>query len=154
VEIAYSVVFRAAQIVIIGIPPALYASYEFVFLCAVMFHHSNTLLPVGFERLLNKVLVTPRMHGVHHSVCRQETDSNYASIFSWWDRLHRTLRLNIPQRDVTIGIAGYSAETDNRFWSVMRMPFEKQREYDRWPNGALAAREPRPTAEDATQMLP
>ncbi len=151
-ETAYSVAFRAAQIALIGVPPALYAGYELALLCAVMFHHSNVRLPIGFERLLNKVLVTPRMHGVHHSVCRPETDSNYASIFSWWDRLHKTLRINIPQRDVTIGIAGYSSEEDNRFWTVMKMPFEKQREYDRWPSGALAARE-RVAGEDAPNKM-
>ena len=39
-----------------------YAAYEFVFQGNTLFHHSNVRLPIGVERLLNTVLVTPRMH--------------------------------------------------------------------------------------------
>ena len=67
----------------------------------MVFHHSNLRLPIGFERLLSKIIVTPRMHGIHHSQVRRENNSNFGTVFTWWDRLHRTLGLNIPQDEVT-----------------------------------------------------
>jgi sterol desaturase/sphingolipid hydroxylase (fatty acid hydroxylase superfamily) len=44
------------------------------------------------DRVLRKLIVTPDMHRVHHSVIRRETDSNYGFNFSFWDRLFGTYR--------------------------------------------------------------
>ena len=46
------------------------------------------------------------MHGIHHSKHFDETNSNWSSVFSFWDRLHGTLRLDVPQSAIDIGIAG------------------------------------------------
>jgi sterol desaturase/sphingolipid hydroxylase (fatty acid hydroxylase superfamily) len=54
--------------------------------------HANIALPEGIDRGLRRVVVTPDMHRVHHSMIRRETDSNYGVIFPWWDRLLRTYR--------------------------------------------------------------
>ena len=94
-EVLYSTVFRLLQVGLIGVSPLTYLVYEVVFNGATMFHHSNLRLPVAWERRLNRVFVTPRMHGVHHSAVGPETNSNYSVIFSWWDRLNRSLRLNV-----------------------------------------------------------
>jgi len=137
VEIAYSSVFRVVQVLVIGIAPLTYVIYETVFTIETMFHHSNVRLPVGFERWLNKIVVTPRMHGIHHSAVSQETNSNYSVIFSWWDRLHRSLVLNVPQRSIRIGVPGYQEKQDNRFWNLLKMPFIGQKEYWRFSDGTL-----------------
>jgi sterol desaturase/sphingolipid hydroxylase (fatty acid hydroxylase superfamily) len=107
-----------------------------------LFHHSNIRLPIGIERLLNKVIVTPRMHGIHHSQVRNETNSNYGVVFCWWDRLHRSIGLNIPQGKIKIGIAGYSSPRDNLLWRTLVMPFGRQRDYWRTPEGRIAERDP------------
>ncbi|MBI4644360.1 MAG: sterol desaturase family protein, partial [Deltaproteobacteria bacterium] len=106
-ETFYSSLFRILQVALAGITPLTYLAYEIVFNLATMFHHSNVALPLDLERRLNKVVVTPRMHGIHHSVIGNETISNYSVIFSWWDPLHRSLRLNVPQGQVIIGVPGY-----------------------------------------------
>ncbi|MDD5641746.1 MAG: sterol desaturase family protein, partial [Syntrophales bacterium] len=106
-ETAYSSIFRIVQVSLAGITPVIYLTYEIVFNLATMFHHSNVALPLIFERRLNKIMVTPRMHGIHHSAVGRETNSNYSVIFSWWDRLGRSLRLNVPQEQVVIGVPGY-----------------------------------------------
>jgi len=62
-----------------------------------MFHHANVRLPIAAERRLNRFVVTPRMHGIHHSIVREETDSNWSSGLTLWDWLHGTLRLEVPQ---------------------------------------------------------
>lgn len=133
-EIAFSSAFRVAQIGLIAPSPWVYAAYELVFQANTFFHHSNVRLPIRIERLLNRVLVTPRMHGIHHSQVKDETYSNFSSVFPWWDRLHRTLRLNVPQGAIRIGVPAYATAGDNRLWSALVMPFHKQRDYWRDPD--------------------
>ncbi|MFW6170235.1 MAG: sterol desaturase family protein [Planctomycetota bacterium] len=96
-EIAYSSVFHAVQIGLIGPSALAIAVYELLFPSGTVFHHSNVRLPLGLERALSLVFVTFRMHGVHRSVIRDETNSNYSVLFRWWDPLHRSLRLNVPR---------------------------------------------------------
>ncbi len=129
VEIAFSAAFRALQVTIIGGPPAAFVAYEIAFQLDTLFQHSNVRLPLSVERVLNLVLVTPRMHGIHHSERFHEMNSNWSSVFSWWDRLHGTLRLNVPQAEIDIGVAGYSLPRDNTVRAVLAMPFSRQRDY-------------------------
>jgi sterol desaturase/sphingolipid hydroxylase (fatty acid hydroxylase superfamily) len=141
-EVLLSTLFRIAQVSIVGMSFAAFAVYELVFQANTLFHHSNLRLPIHIERLLNKVLVTPRMHGIHHSQVRRETNSNYGVVFPWWDRLHKTLGLNIPQAKIEIGIAGYTLPDDNRIWRTVVLPFIKQRDYWCKPDGNAPGREP------------
>ena len=140
-EVALSSIFTVIQISLIGISAWAYAIYQIAFQLEVLFHHSNLRLPIRFERLLNKLVVTPRMHGIHHSQVQRENNSNFGTVFSWWDRLHRTLGLNIPQSEILIGIPGYSLPEDNTVVNALVMPFRKQRDYWRKPDGTLVERE-------------
>jgi sterol desaturase/sphingolipid hydroxylase (fatty acid hydroxylase superfamily) len=139
-ETLYSTGFRIVQVGLVGITPFVYLAYELVFNLATMFHHSNLRLPFRLERLVNKVFVTPRMHGVHHSAVGPETNSNYSVVFRWWDWLHKSLRLNIPQQDIVIGVPGYLLPADNRLIHLITMPFIPQKPYWRWPSGKAARR--------------
>lgn len=140
-EVLMSTVFRVAQVSLTGVSFATFAAYELVFQANTLFHHSNVRLPIRVERLLNRVLVTPRMHGVHHSQVRGETDSNFGVVFRWWDALHRTIRLNIPQSRIEIGVAGYSRPEDNRLWHALTLPFRTQRDYWRKDDGTIPDRD-------------
>lgn len=140
-ELALSGGFRVVQIVAIGLSPVTYAVYEVVFQANTLFHHSNVRLPIRLERPLNKLLVTPRMHGIHHSQVEREANSNYGVVFPWWDRLHRTLGLNVPQSAITIGVPAYSEPGDNRLWAAVVQPFRRQRDYWRRPDGTAVTRE-------------
>jgi sterol desaturase/sphingolipid hydroxylase (fatty acid hydroxylase superfamily) len=130
-EVALSSAFRAAQVAVIGPTVAMFAAYELVFQVATAFHHSNLRLPIGLDRLLNLMTVTPRMHGIHHSQLREQTNSNYSVVFSWWDRAHRTFRADVPQSEITVGVPGYSGPHDNTLLNSLLSPFRKQRPY--WP---------------------
>jgi sterol desaturase/sphingolipid hydroxylase (fatty acid hydroxylase superfamily) len=140
IEIFLSSGFRALQVGIIGLSPLTYLFYEFVFTCGTMFHHSNYKLPIGLERALNMVFVTPRMHGIHHSEVPQETNSNYSVVFRWWDVLFGTVRLNVHQAAITIGVPGYSRPEDNSFGRLFAMPFRRQKEYWVRPDATLPSR--------------
>jgi sterol desaturase/sphingolipid hydroxylase (fatty acid hydroxylase superfamily) len=128
-ELMLSVLFRVAQVLLFGVAPATLLVFEIVFETAGQFHHSNWRLPVKFEERLQRVLVTPRMHGIHHSVVREQTDSNWGTIFNWWDRLHRTLRLDIQQDSLTIGVPGWRDEQELTLLYLWKMPFGKQRPF-------------------------
>jgi sterol desaturase/sphingolipid hydroxylase (fatty acid hydroxylase superfamily) len=140
-EVALSAGFRVVQVGAIGLSAWMFAIYELVFQANTAFHHSNVRLPIRIERLLNLVIVTPRMHGIHHSQVRAETNSNYSVVFSWWDRLHRTEGLNIPQSNIVIGVPAYSDTADNRFWSALLLPFRRQRDYWRRQDGTRVERD-------------
>jgi sterol desaturase/sphingolipid hydroxylase (fatty acid hydroxylase superfamily) len=134
-EVLFSLGFKVLQIYVLGISLPTYLIYELAFQCATLFHHSNVRLPIKIERTLNNIIVTPRMHGIHHSIVKDETNSNYSVIFRWWDLMHGTLRLNVKQSDVVIGVPAYLNPQDNRFLNLLILPFRKQRDYWRLPNG-------------------
>lgn len=143
VEVGLSAGFRAVQVALIGPSLPVYVIYEIAFQLGTLFHHSNIRLPPLFERALNSVLVTPRMHGIHHSDVREENNSNFGVVFAWWDWLHGTLRLNVPQAKVMIGIPAYSRPDDNRVLRCFAMPFRPQRDYWLSPKGRRLRREDR-----------
>lgn len=126
-ELIASVFYRGAAVFVLGVKPANVLIYEIAYEAATQFHHSNWKLPYNTEKMLNKLIVTPRMHGIHHSVVRQETDSNYSIIFSFWDRLSNTARLNINQRDIVTGVPAYSDPAELTIGYLLAMPFKKIR---------------------------
>jgi sterol desaturase/sphingolipid hydroxylase (fatty acid hydroxylase superfamily) len=151
-EIALSIVFSLLQVSLIGPSAWAFAVYQLVFQVEVLFHHSNLRLPLGAERMLNQVLVTPRMHGIHHSQVRRENNSNFGTVFPWWDRLHRTLGVNIPQDELVVGIPGYTLPGDNSCWNALLMPFRKQRDYWRRPDGTPVERQNLPSNQNPARL--
>ena len=143
-ELALSVPWRAAQLIIIGVSPIAYSTWQLLLLLSILFHHSNIKLPISLERLLSLLIVTPRMHGIHHSIVREETNSNWSSGLSIWDRLHHTLRLNVPQDEIIIGVPAYQDPTDVDLASVVAMPFAKQRPSWKLPDDGESNRTPLP----------
>jgi sterol desaturase/sphingolipid hydroxylase (fatty acid hydroxylase superfamily) len=139
-ELAFSSAFRILQLGLIGPSLGSYLIYETVFQAGTLFQHSNLRLPLRAERVLVLLVVTPRMHGIHHSQVPAETNSNYSTVFSFWDRLHRTLGLNIPQAGIDIGIPGYTWEKDNSLGNALLAPFRGQRNYWRRTNGTVPER--------------
>jgi sterol desaturase/sphingolipid hydroxylase (fatty acid hydroxylase superfamily) len=125
-EMMLSVPWRAAQVALIGAAPRSLSLWQTLTLVAILFHHSNIRLPMALERWLCRVFVTPRMHGIHHSVVADETHSNWGTIFSLPDYLHRSIRLNIPQERIDIGIPAVRNAEALRLGRVLAMPFEKQ----------------------------
>ncbi len=126
-ELIGSVFFRGAVTLLCGTSPMLVLVYEIIFEAATQFHHSNWKLPLAFEQILNKLIVTPRMHGLHHSVAKQETDSNYSVIFSFWDRLHRTATLSNLNKEVTLGVPSYHKPEELTIGFLLKLPFTKIR---------------------------
>lgn len=147
-EILVSIGWRAVQVVVIGASPLAFTTWQTALLLSTMFHHANVALPVGVERVLVRVLVTPRMHGIHHSTVRSETDSNWSSGLTLWDRLHGTLGLNVPQEAITIGVPAYRDPTEVTLPHIVAMPFVRQRPSWEPPGGDEPARSLPPRIRD------
>jgi sterol desaturase/sphingolipid hydroxylase (fatty acid hydroxylase superfamily) len=142
-EMILSIGFLSLAVVVFGVTPIMLAIFFIAFEAAVLFHHSNWRLPIKLERILNLIVVTPRMHGIHHSIVQRETNSNWGTIFCWWDKLHRTLRRDIPQNEITVGVAAYRDEHELTVCKLMALPFREQRPW-RLPNGEQPDRPPQP----------
>ena len=127
-ELLLSVPFRAAQVLLIGVSPRALSIWQTVTTAQILFHHSNARLPASLESWLSWVIVTPRMHGIHHSIVDRERDSNWATIFSIFDRMHGTLRLDVPQESITIGVANRRDPRELTLGKVLAMPFRARRE--------------------------
>lgn len=126
-EMAISVFWRLMQIRLLGInPPHLLAWQNFLMFC-ILFHHSNVRLPLAAETRLNRFLVTPRMHGIHHSVKEEETNSNWSSGLTIWDKLHGTFRPFGGESSVVIGVPAYRQEDETNLESMIKLPFEEQK---------------------------
>ena len=145
-EVILSVPFRVMVVAAFGIDLWALIVFELIFETVTFFEHSNWRLPIGLERFLHYFLVTPRMHGIHHSIVEQETNSNWGTIFCWWDRLHRTMRRDIPQDEITIGVAAYRDEKELTFGRLLILPFRRQRPWQ-LPNGKQPKRSERPAEQ-------
>lgn len=124
-ELLFSVPFRALQVAIIGVEIPVLLFWEAMLLVATEFHHSNARLPNYFERALRVAIITPRMHGIHHSIVPGELNSNFGTLLSGWDRLHRTFLVGISQSQVAIGLAELRDGSQLGFLRSMAIPFRK-----------------------------
>jgi sterol desaturase/sphingolipid hydroxylase (fatty acid hydroxylase superfamily) len=121
-EMILSVPWRAAQVVAVGAAPLSLSTWQTLTTMAILFHHSNWRLPYGIERWLCRLIVTPRTHGIHHSIIMEETDANWSTIFSFPDYLHRTTRLNVPQEKLILGLPVIHSENALTFGKLIAMP--------------------------------
>ena len=105
-EVALSALARAAIIVLLAVPLSSVLIFETLVLMAAVFHHSNLRLPRRLERALSRVIITPSIHWVHHHAVRADTDSNYGTVLSLWDRLFASRSATPRRPDMTIGVEG------------------------------------------------
>ena len=122
-EIIFSSILRLLVIPLIGISYAELLTYEIILQPIIIFHHSNVALPEKLDRILRAVLVTPNMHRVHHSQIQNETDSNYSSIFSWWDRLAGTFKRREDTKTIVFGLTYFRELQWQSFVGMLRTPF-------------------------------
>jgi sterol desaturase/sphingolipid hydroxylase (fatty acid hydroxylase superfamily) len=128
-ELTLSTPWRVAQVVVIGTSPLALSIWQTGLLMSILFHHSNVELPLEIERRLSRVVVTPRMHGIHHSEVRDETDANWSSGLTIWDWLHGTLKLNVPQREISIGLPAFRDPHEVTLPKMVALPFKQQTMY-------------------------
>jgi sterol desaturase/sphingolipid hydroxylase (fatty acid hydroxylase superfamily) len=122
-EVALSALARAGLIVLFDIPLASVVLFEALVLAAAIFHHSDVRLPARLESALSRVIITPSIHWVHHHRKRADTDSNYGTIFSFWDPLFRSRSATRRWLTMPIGVEGL---TDRPLLRLIATPFARQ----------------------------
>ncbi|MEX2577737.1 MAG: sterol desaturase family protein [Verrucomicrobiales bacterium] len=85
-EILLSMVVKFAVVAVLGPPAVAVIVFEIALNGTSMFNHGNVKMPRPLDRLLRWIVVTPDMHRVHHSILKEETNSNFGFNLPWWDR--------------------------------------------------------------------
>lgn len=109
VEIILSMFIKFAVIAVIGAPAVAVIVFEVLLNATSLFNHANLRLPLAFDRVLRRFIVTPDMHRVHHSIEDHETNSNFGFNLSLWDRLFGTYKdqPDAGHQDMIIGIRDF-----------------------------------------------
>ena len=124
--------FIAGTAWILGAPPVAVAAYRLLGSLNAVVEHANIRVPRWLDRILVSVWVTPHMHKIHHSRERAETDSNYANLFSFFDRVFGTYTPSSRGTSVAYGIHGYDTAEHHSLAAVLWLPFRRaSRPFDR-----------------------
>jgi sterol desaturase/sphingolipid hydroxylase (fatty acid hydroxylase superfamily) len=126
VEIIFSFLARLVVLPLIGLSIPELLVYEAISLPIILFHHSNMRLPNRADRCLRWLIVTPWMHYVHHSRWQPETDSNYSSFLSIWDRLFGSFRLRDKPQEISLGLDHWEEHEWRRLPGMLAAPFRKR----------------------------
>lgn len=121
IEVIFSNLPKIFLIWLFGIKPIHAAIYEVLFTVVVLFHHSNWFLPYKVDKLLSCFIVTPNYHRLHHSQIVKETNSNYCSLLSLWDRLFKTYRHHRNPQAIKLGLEEEARELNAV--KLLKLPF-------------------------------
>ncbi len=122
-EIALSSLLRIPLILLLGLRLEELLIYETAMFAIVQFHHANIALPEPVDRFLRIFIVTPAMHKVHHSDWQPETDSNFSSMLSIWDRLGRSFRLRKELSEIQFGLEEIQGDAEETIPGMLKTPF-------------------------------
>ncbi|MDQ6971809.1 MAG: sterol desaturase family protein, partial [Mariprofundaceae bacterium] len=127
-EILLSMAMKMAAVVLLGVPAAAVLIFEMLLNGMAMFNHSNVRLPLCLDAFLRRIVVTPDMHRVHHSVIVGETNSNYGFNLSIWDRLFGSYRAQPKQGHdaMCIGLPGMQSGRADGLKELLFLPFARK----------------------------
>jgi len=115
-------VLRLGLIPLLGFEVWHLVVYDSLVICMTQFHHAD--ISIGrMDRWLRWVIVTPNMHKVHHSDWQPETDSNYSTVLSIWDRLFGSFRMRSDPKSLVFGLKEFTAPTWQGLWGMLKTPF-------------------------------
>ncbi len=125
VEIVMSIVTGILTVALLGLPLWALLIYDPFESAVRIFSHANIRLPEKVDRVLRLLISTPAMHRLHHSIFQKETDSNYGTIFSFWDRLFRTYTSPVGKglARMPLGLEVKNNSRVQSFWWLLENPF-------------------------------
>jgi len=126
-EIILSMLLKFATIVVLGPPVVAVIMFEVILNAMAMFNHGNVALPKKLDRTLRKVLVTPDMHRIHHSIEKQEFNTNFGFNLSLWDRLFSSYTQDpeAGQTEMTLGQKDHLTHEPVSLFFMLMLPFQK-----------------------------
>ncbi|MEE9314141.1 MAG: sterol desaturase family protein [Rhizobiaceae bacterium] len=129
IEIIVSMAWKVCWVIALGAPAVAVILFEILLNGLALFNHSNTKLPLWLDAIVRKLIVTPDMHRVHHSIIVSETDSNYGFNLSIWDRMFSTYTAQpkLGHDDMIIGIEEWQDEGPTKLGWTLSVPFISQK---------------------------
>lgn len=126
-EIALSTALKLALVWVLGPHPAAVLVFAILLSAASLFTHADFAFPSRIDRLIRAAIVTPSMHRVHHSLRREETDSNYGFLLSLWDRLFGSYRARPvePERSMPVGLPQWRKANALGLGALLLQPFRR-----------------------------
>lgn len=126
-EIVLSMGIKLGVVVALGPHPAAVVIFAVLLSAASLFTHADIAFPQRIESLLRPLVVTPSMHRIHHSVRREETDSNYGFLLSLWDRVFGSYRARPAQceRDMPLGLPHWREPAALGTGALLLQPFRR-----------------------------
>jgi sterol desaturase/sphingolipid hydroxylase (fatty acid hydroxylase superfamily) len=115
--------FLVAAIAAFGIPPWAVLAYPLLGLPVLLFQHADLRLPPSVDRVVVWLVSTPAMHLVHHSRQPDETNSNYATGLTWWDRLFGSY--SPGPLHAGIGLDGFDAPSEQTLRGMLANPWRR-----------------------------
>lgn len=130
-EMVLSMMIKTLAIIIIGPPVIAVLIFEIVLNGSALFTHGNFTIPTIVELFLRKIIVTPDMHRIHHSVLREETDSNFSFSICIWDHLFKTYRTKPKSNHKTmlLGLTEYRNLGQLTLINLLIMPFRSPEKF-------------------------
>jgi sterol desaturase/sphingolipid hydroxylase (fatty acid hydroxylase superfamily) len=122
-EAIVSSLFRSLQVAVVGASIQAFRVWRTFSQLALLFHHSNLKLKIDLEQKISHILVTPRLHAIHHSIVPAEVNSNWSTGLTLWDWLHGTLIPSHPHKKIVIGVAAYSDPEQVKLSKLLVQPF-------------------------------
>lgn len=125
-EIMVSLLIKVVAIYVLGAEPMAVIAFEILLNGAATFNHSNIRIPIKVDKVLQRVIVTPDMHRIHHSCQQSEMDSNYGFSISLWDRLFKTYtaKSHKPQTEFELGLAAFREPEQVGLLKMLTLPFK------------------------------
>lgn len=124
-ELAISECIKLGLIYLLGADLLGIVIFGGALLLSAQFHHSSLRVPAWLEPAWLVLFVPPSMHRIHHSVKIKERNTNYGTIFSFWDRLMGTLLWGVDQAEIRIGVGGHFEEKKLNLHHLLIMPFTR-----------------------------
>lgn len=128
IEIVISNFIKVGTIIFLGVNPLSVIIFEIALNGLAMFNHSNIKINDKVEKVLNKVLITPALHTIHHSKIFEETNSNFGFSVPWWDKLFHTFKATgkYQQNKIRIGTVPMPDQKYQLFPGMLIQPFLKK----------------------------
>ena len=127
IEMLLSMGIKIAAVVVIGASAATVVLFETLLAVTSLFNHGNLRLPGAVDRVLRRVVVTPAMHSVHHSVDESDQNKNFGFNVPWWDHLFGTYRERSSADPRLIGMAEHHDEIRQTVRWMLMLPLRPMR---------------------------
>ncbi|WP_017444236.1 sterol desaturase family protein [Gayadomonas joobiniege] len=129
IEIVLSLFYKAVWVLVFGMPVLAVLLFEIALNAFAIFNHANVRLTNKWEKYARFLVITQRLHRIHHSQKKSEMNSNFGFSLVWWDRLFSSYSAQASENDrqIKLGLRqSFDANKNADLFNMLKMPFAKK----------------------------